>query len=65
MAPVSPRQKSAKMFPSISVSLEPCAVARYNGNPPGHIRIHVIGTPPSRCWPAAPNARRDAPCEAA
>ena len=37
----------------------PEADAWYTGNPPGHIRIHVIGTPPSRCPPAASNAARD------
>ena len=43
----------------MSVSRAPRAAAWYTGNPPGHIRIQVIGTPPSR-WPPAPaNAARD------
>jgi hypothetical protein len=36
----------------MSLSRAPRAVAWYTGNPPAHIRIQVIGTPPSRC-PAA------------
>jgi hypothetical protein len=45
--------------PSTSVTRAPDAAAWYTGNPPGHIRIQVIGTPPSRCPPAASNAARD------
>jgi hypothetical protein len=42
------------------VSRAPRAVAWYTGKPPGHIRIQVIGTPPSRCPAARPNAALEA-----
>jgi len=60
IAAVSPRQKSMNSWPSRSVSRAPEAVAWKSGNPPGHIRIQVIGTPPSRCLPAAANASPEA-----
>src|SRR5579872_315499 len=44
----------------MSVRRAPEAVAQYSGNPPDHIRIQVIGTPPSRCVPAPANACREA-----
>src|SRR5690242_11296826 len=43
----------------MSLSRAPCAAAWYTGNPPGHIRIQVIGTPPSRCRPALSKAALD------
>ncbi len=43
----------------MSLSLAPRAAAWYTGNPPGHIRIQVIGTPPSRCSPAPSKAALD------
>jgi hypothetical protein len=59
IAPVSPRQKSISSWPSMSVSRAPRAVAWYTGKPPAHIRIQVIGTPPSRCSPAPSKAALD------
>ncbi|HLQ53181.1 MAG TPA: hypothetical protein VK162_02785 [Streptosporangiaceae bacterium] len=59
MAPVSPRQKSMKALPSMSVSRAPWASAKQMGNPPGHMRIQVIGTPPRRFVPPVPKACPD------
>jgi hypothetical protein len=56
IAPMSPRQKSISSWPSMSRSRALRAVAWYTGNPPAHIRIQVIGTPPSRCLPAVAKA---------
>ena len=43
----------------MSVSRAPRAVSRYSGKPPDHIRIHVMGTPPSRWDAEAVNAAAD------
>ncbi len=59
IAPVSPRQKSMNSLPSMSISRAPDAAAMYTGNPPAHIRIQVIGTPPSRWPPEELNASQD------
>ena len=56
IAPVSPRQKSTYWMPSTSVMRLPCACSACSGNPPGHLAIHVIGTPPSRLLSARSNA---------
>ena len=52
IAPVSPRQKSTYVCPSTSVS-RARGPATNTGKPPGTSRIQFIGTPPSRCPPAA------------
>ena len=48
MAAVSPREKSANEWPSMSVTWAPRAEARYSGKPPAALFIQVIGTRPNR-----------------
>ena len=49
IAPVSPRQKSTYSMPSASTNLAPSACSKNTGWVPGHLVIHGIGTPDSRC----------------
>jgi hypothetical protein len=45
MEAVSPRQKSAYSLPSMSRSVDPCAVSTTNGNGIDQSRIQCMGTP--------------------
>ena len=62
IAPVSPRQKSTNVWPSTSVMEAPRASAMNSGNPPAHIVIQLIGTPPSSVCEVSAYSSRDRGC---
>src|SRR5262249_21503248 len=60
LAPGAPRQEAGSVVASRAGRRAPPGRREDKGEPPGHIRIQVIGTPPSRLAAPSANAFRDA-----